>query len=381
MNTDAVAGAALFGPRAFLNLLEPEFLVDVFLDHPPVGFLPSKVGLPEPAPAFRMSFNLLTSLEEPKKRFLRSVPFLRGLERRLQLPALFLGTTVSEYALYPASLGPARLIGALLETSKRMKCRLTVIKDLPVDSPLLSEEENRHASALLSLAAEQGFSAVWGQALAYVKVDFDSIEEYLQRQSPSRRKNLRRKLKTRASLDIEELRTGDPRFGDAVFVDALFHLYLNVYRQSDLHFDQLSPSFFKALLESREANGVVFLYRSGGELIGFNLCFVHGGNLIDKYIGFRYPEARETNLYFVSWFHNLAFAIRYRLRFYIAGWTDPEVKRFLGAAFTFTRHAVYPHNPLLRALLKGMRRSFEADHRRMSGQLLEGRLEEAGDRG
>ncbi|MBI3804352.1 MAG: GNAT family N-acetyltransferase [Nitrospirae bacterium] len=344
-------------------------MVEAFLDHPPVGFSPLRFGAPaRPTPAFLMSFGLLTSLDSSKKRLLRSLPLLRNLENLLRMPALFVGTTVSEYALYPPSLDPIPWIEALLEASKQRGSRLIILKDLPSDSPLLSEEENRFAADLLSRCVERGFFPLWGQALAYVKVDFDSMESYLQRQSAARRKNLRRKLKASASIEVEALPTGDERLCDPAFVETLFTLYMDVYRQSEIHFDQLTLPFFRAILQSGEANGVVFLYRQEGKLIGFNLCFVQGGNLIDKYIGFLYPEARAANLYFVSWFHNLEYAIRHRLKFYVAGWTDPEVKRFLGASFTFTRHAVYLHNPLLRALLKRVGRLFEADSNQLRAQ-------------
>jgi hypothetical protein len=83
--------------------------------------------------------------------------------------------------------------------------------------------------------------------------------------------------------------------------------------------------------------------------------------LIDKYVGFRYPEAREANLYFVSWFHNLAFARELGLRYYVAGWTDPEIKAHLGARFTFTCHAVYVRNGILRAGLRRLAGYFERD--------------------
>ncbi len=367
MKTDMALNPPFSGTQSLANLIEPLSLIDSFLDHPPVGFTPLMIGPPgRSVPAFLMSFPLLTSLDDSKKKLLRSVPLLRGLEGLLQVPALFVGTTVSEYTLYPPALDPERFINDLLETSKAKGCHLIVIKDIPCDSPLLSDEENRSASELLARCADRGFFLLWGQALAYVKIDFDSVETFLQRQSSSRRKNLRSKLKSRASIEVEEARTGDERFDDAAFVETLFDLYLNVYHQSEIHFDQLTLPFFQSLLRSREASGVVFLYRCGGKIIGFNLCFVHSGNLIDKYVGFLYPEAREANLYFVSWFHNLEFAVRYRLNFYVAGWTDPEVKAFLGAAFTFTRHAVYLHNPFLRGILKRFKRSFEADHNRIA---------------
>jgi len=99
--------------------------------------------------------------------------------------------------------------------------------------------------------------------------------------------------------------------------------------------------------------------------VGWNLCFVHGGKLIDKYIGFAYPQARQHNLYFVSWMVNLEYAVAHGLQFYVAGWTDPEVKAQLGARFTFTRHAVYIRNPLLRALGRRCAHWFESDSARL----------------
>ena len=107
--------------------------------------------------------------------------------------------------------------------------------------------------------------------------------------------------------------------------------------------------------------GVVFCYRHDGELVGYNICLEHGGMLIDKYIGLRYPQARELDLYFVSWFVNLEHALERGLRFYVAGWTDPEVKAGLGARFTFTRHLVWVRNPILRRILYMFRHWFESD--------------------
>ncbi len=39
---------------------------------------------------------------------------------------------------------------------------------------------------------------------------------------------------------------------------------------------------------------MVFCYRHDGELVGYNICLEHGGMLIDKYIGLRYPQARSS---------------------------------------------------------------------------------------
>jgi predicted N-acyltransferase len=202
---------------------------------------------------------------------------------------------------------------------------------------------------------------VEGQALAYVPVDFTSTEEYLARQSRARRKDIRRKLRSAAHLEIEAIPTGDPRFQDEALPAAFYELYLNVYRQSEIHFDLLTAAFFKTLLQSADSDGVVFVYRAGGEMIGYNLCLVADDRLLDKYVGFLYPQARDYNLYTVSWFHNLEYALTHGLRCYVAGWTDPEIKRHLGARFTQTRHAVYVRNPVLRGILTPFKRFFEMD--------------------
>jgi predicted N-acyltransferase len=197
--------------------------------------------------------------------------------------------------------------------------------------------------------------------LAYVPIDFASEDEYLARLSSGRRKDIRRKLRKRDDVAVEEVRCGDARFADDAVVDAYYALYENVYAQSEIHFDKLSRAFFAAVLRDAGNAGVVFVYRHQGEMIGWNLCFAVDGKLIDKYVGFAYPQAREQNLYFTSWFHNLAWAREQGLSHYVAGWTDPQIKAYLGAQFTLTRHAVYLRNPLLRLLARRLGRFFESD--------------------
>lgn len=116
-------------------------------------------------------------------------------------------------------------------------------------------------------------------------------------------------------------------------------------------------------------------------MIGWNLCFVVGEALVDKYVGFAYPAAREHNLYFVSWMHNLEYARQHELCCYVAGWTDPQIKAYLGARFTFTRHAVRPRNRVLRAILRRLSGHFESDRAWAEGKALEGnRGEDDADR-
>lgn len=345
-------------PTHYINGLEPPGLVAHFLDHPPEGF--EAVVSPDGAPGFLATFDLLTTADPETLRLVAAVPGSRWLRRLLNWRTCFFGTTTSEYAPMPAGVLPEALPQTLLAAWGK-RSALMIVKDIPEHSPLLPDKDCDYSAAFVAACESQGFAMVEGQALAYVPIDFSSPDEYLSRLSAGRRRDIRRKLRAREQLRVEILPTGCEQLRDARFLDTLYSLYEEVYAQSEIHFDKLTRNFFRAVLQDGSLDGHLFLYYSEDALIGFNLCFIHGGMLIDKYVGFRYPAARQHNLYFVSWLENLEFARTRGLRHYVAGWTDPEIKAYLGAKFTFTRHAVYIRNPVLRALLKKISKRFEHD--------------------
>jgi hypothetical protein len=342
----------------FSNSLEPAGLIQHFLHYPPENFVP--VCTANGQPGFYMDFNLFTTAEPETVKRISSLPASNFLQRLFTWRTLFFGTTVSEYLPTVPDVDASTLLESMLTTWRRTS-RLLIIKDVPEQSPLLPVAESAAATALLSACKNKGFTLIAGQALAYVTIDFQNEDEYLSRLSSGRRKNIRRKLRVRGDLHIDVIRTGSERLNDIAFLDELYALYLEVYGQSEIHFDKLTADFFAAVLQDKSLDGHLFLYFAKEKLIGFNLCFIHNGMLIDKYVGFRYPDARDYNLYFVSWMENLAFASSRRLSHYVAGWTDPEIKAYLGAKFTFTQHAVYVRNPLLRRVMGKFSRLFEHD--------------------
>ena len=347
------------------NLLEPPAFAALFHKYPPAGFTctPNAMGLP----LFFKDFDLLTTLDPTVRNRLVNFPFSAALARTLTFPTCFAGTTVTEYVPLPGGVPPGELINGFLP--RQSDCRpLIIIKDLPAASPLLPDDDNAYSKELARIAVKRGFMAVEGQALAYLPLDFRTMDGYFAILSPGRRKDLRRKMKTRAAIDVDVLPIGDSRFADGIFLDELYAMYLEVYEQSQVHFDLLSPQFFAALLCSREIGGIAVCYRHQGVLAGYNICLMHNGLFIDKYIGFRYPLARELNLYFVSWLVNLEIAMQNGCSTYLAGWTDPEVKAALGARFTFTRHLVWVRNPVLRRILYPLRHFFESDSRALGGK-------------
>lgn len=342
-----MAGGNSADCRRFLNQIEPQRLIEAFRAYPPEGFT-TETGA-DGTMAFVARFDLLTTLDPSVRDRLLRVPLLGRWLSALRVRTAFVGTTVTEYApIYPGVAPAVRAAGWRDGLGRRFA--LCVVKDLPQASPLLQAHENFLADELTDACRAAGFIMLKGQSLAYVPIDFASIDDYLARLSSGRRKDLRRKLRSRDLLDVSQWRTGDPRYDADELINDYFALYNQTYAQSEIHFDRLTKAFLAAVLRDPEGGGVCFEYRDKGELLGFNLCFEHQGMLIDKYIGLRYPAARCFNLYFVSWFVNVEYALQRHLNVMVAGWTDPQVKQALGASFTYTRHAVYIRHSVLRKL-------------------------------
>lgn len=343
---------------SYLNQLEPASLIQHFLTHPPQAFKAwvGSAGLP----VFATRYDLLTTLDPTIRDKVTRLPLYRYWQKYLKPYTCFTGTTVSEYALLPKSLSVTELTDGIVDELGK-KYPLLIIKDIPLNSPLLDHESNAFSQDFLQSLEARDFISLEGQALAWVPVDYEDTDEYLSRLSSGRRKDLRRKLRARSNLDIQVWHCGDERFDDPERLDHFYSLYLNVFQQSEIHFDLLSRDFFRALLQDGDSQGLVFLYFREKHLIGYNICFVVGDTLIDKYVGFEYPAARESNLYHVSWFYNLEYAVTHHLKRYIAGWTDPEIKAYLGAQFSLTQHAVFVRNPILRTVLRRLAPLFESD--------------------
>jgi len=326
--------------------------------HPPQGFEAEYAACG--MPTFLAPYDLLTTADEGLQATLRRLPLFRWWGRLLTWRTRFIGCTVTEYAPV-ASRGTAdELVEQLLRRYGNEQ-RLLVVKDLAVESPLLDTDANARVRAFTDALQAAGFVLLDGMSLAFVQVDFPDVETYIARQSAKRRADIRRKLKARSRLQLDVVPAGSEWFNDDAVLAALYAMYVQVYGQSEVHFDQLQEGFFRELLRDAGNGGLLFVYRHEGELIGWKLCFEHGGMLLDKYVGFVYPQAREHNLYFVSWFHCLEYALQRGLSHMVAGWTDATIKKYLGAHVTRTRHAVYLRNPVLRAAFGKLSRYFESE--------------------
>lgn len=350
------------------NTLEPASLVDCFEAYPPEGFYFLRGAA---APAFAAPFNLLTTADEKLLGKLSRLPGYQWWSSKLNIKTAFVGTTVSEYALLPLQTTPAELANQVRQQLGN-RYTLCIIKDIPWNSPLLSQEDNEYANKLVEACNKDHYLVIDGQALSFVPIDFPDIEAYLQRLKKSSRRYIKRRLRNQDDIQVIEQYTG-PDFNDETRIDQYYSLYKAVYEQSEIHFDILTREFFSAVLKDETSKGIVFEYRhqETGMLLGWNLCYVENNKLVDKYIGLSYPAARDVSLYFVSWIYNLEYCLKNGYSHYIAGWTDPEVKAMLGASFTGTRHAVYIRNPLLRKLLGLFKNRISPDSQWIEGNTSE----------
>jgi hypothetical protein len=249
----------IVAPNDLLNVVEPPHLVDIFLKNPPIGFQSLQVPFEDSfTPAFRADFDLLTTLEDDAAKirtWLHKFPFLKCFHT---YSTIFVGTTATEYSNYANKKDFLGIISALKKEMVSRNSQFVIVKDIPQQSPLLSADENQKAELLLRQCVEQGFQSVDGQALAYVPIDFKSVDEFLMRMSKSRRKEFRKKLKDSSNVQISELACGDKEFFDQEFLDVLYKMYEHVYEQSEVHFDVLTKGFFKDLLQTKTGGGKVF---------------------------------------------------------------------------------------------------------------------------
>jgi hypothetical protein len=202
--------------NGYRNLIEPVALPRLFVALPPLDFTALEVA---GVPAFSTIFDLTTTMEPRQRNKLLTLPGWPLIGRWLRMPACFVGTTVTEYALLPAALPPATFVDGLLNTARSYP--ILIIKDLPTAGPLIHDEDIRYAFDLAEACLQAGFLLVDGQALAYVPIDFSSAREFIARMPRARRKDIKRKLKSRTALDVEAEPTGAAMFRDDALLDEM----------------------------------------------------------------------------------------------------------------------------------------------------------------
>lgn len=299
---------------------------------PPPAFSFSAIGvyrgdvLVAAAPIFRLTYRLDTPLQG---RWRALGDWLaRTFPRYVKLPLMGLGSPLADrcHIGFAPDLDDAQrkialatLLAGLEAHAARENVDILAVKDLADrDLPL--------ADAALSAAR---YTCVGSLPVAVLDLSpFKSEEAYLSSLSAATRKDIRRKLKGAGAIIVEERR-------DIADLEAqIVALYDSTRGQSGFDygdFEKLSPAYFRDVVASFGDNAVTMLYWLDGELIGFNLLFLEKGRMIDKFIGMKYPVARQHNLYVLSWMTNVRYCLSHGIALMQTGQTAYSSKLRFGS--------------------------------------------------
>lgn len=294
-------------------------------------------------PVFESAYDLATTAQGTVRRVLTAVqPWVPG---KLTLGLSCLGSPVTETCPigFAPGLGDAAQQSALSELFAFWQSHaasrgfgLRGIKDM-------SDAAKGRFAPLLGV---EGFCLVPSMPSASLAIDFQDIETYLARLSPATRKDMRRKLKSRPKLRVEDTRN------ITAVLPGIVDMYRETRARSDWAFEDLEPAYFANILQHSPEKAFFKLYWAGERLVGANLLLSDGNELLDKFFVMRGEEGRALNLYFVSWFENIAHCLAHRLKVYRSGQAGYETKLRLGSQLSKTWMGFRHQNPALHLGLK-----------------------------
>ncbi|ESQ87601.1 GNAT family N-acetyltransferase [Asticcacaulis benevestitus] len=287
------------------------------------------------APAFLTQYDLATTIDNLHLgRAIKQVQNLIPGFLRVRLAAL--GSPCTEHVMLGVS-EPGRtyaIVDCLLRTfeagAKARGGRLLAIKDL-------SDEAPKEWAACIE---DLGYGFVTGLPSSELRIDFESTDAYLSRLTPGTRRDMRRKLRSREHLrceDVTSLRAYAPR---------VMALYEDTLARADMTLEELSFDYFESVLSLMPNQAICRLYFHGETLLAVNLLLHDQNTLLDKYF-LMAPEGRAYNLYFVSWFDNVALCLERGLRRFQTGQAAYANKLRLGVDLIGTRMAFKHKNGLL----------------------------------
>ena len=294
------------------------------------------------APVFETLYDLATTAQGRVRTVLtRLQPWVPG---QLKLRLSCLGSPVTETCQF--GFAPH------LDVSQKKLALMTLVKfwrqhavSRGIGLHGLKDASDADRQLFDPLLADLGFRLVSSMPSASLALDFPDIEAYLARLSPATRKDMRRKLKLRDQIRVE-----DTRDVQGVLPDIL-EMYRETRSRSDWAFEELEASYFSRVLEL-SGNAFFKLYWAGDRLVGANLLLSDGKVLLDKFFVMRGTEGRELNLYFLSWFENIGYCLTHGLVTYHSGQAGYETKIKLGSVLHPTWIGFSHRNPIIQRALR-----------------------------
>jgi predicted N-acyltransferase len=307
------------------------------------------------APLFRLNYRLDMSLEGP----LRPVGnwLNRHVPKLVNAPILGMGSPLTEEC--PIGLLPrmspadritafAALLAGMSDHAKAAGISILALKDVSDGDALWAHDT----------LVRSGFTRVATLPVATLHLPFKDEQDYLASLSAATRKDIKRKMKSLSGVEVE---VRDTIKGIEDEIVLLFE-ETKAKRKADYDaFDDVPPAYFREVVSNLGGKAKIMLTRVGGELASFNIFFEERDRIVDKYIGMRYPLAREHNIYFITWMMMVRRCIEKRVSWLQMGHTTYCQKVRMGCklkrSWVYFKH----RNPVINALFKaaGPRMAFD----------------------
>ncbi|MDE3011695.1 MAG: GNAT family N-acetyltransferase [Pseudomonadota bacterium] len=306
------------------------------------------------APAFLMDVPLEMFVPEPL------LPLLRALARvfpaLLHQRTLFFGSPCSErgwvgFAPGCDQDGRAAVLDALERAAAHKAGELRVAMRVWKDFPAALQP------ALDGVAARRGLFRVVSFPGTRVELPAAGKEAYFMALKPSRRQQLRRKL--RRSAQAVTLRCEVVASPDEALRAQLFGLFWQTYEHATTRFERLTPTVFEHFATAPEVAFIVLRAPATDIPVAFMMVNVEGPVLINKFIGFDYTQPREWLLYFRLWDAAVDLALSLGKSAIESGQTGYRAKIAVGhqllPLWNYCRH----RNPLLNAIYRAVGRRID----------------------
>jgi hypothetical protein len=306
-------------------------------------------------PLFQIDFHLDSSLQGRLRPL--GAWLVRHLPGLMVVRVLGLGSPLAERChlglapdLDPAAREQvlATLLAAVDEQARQVGAGLVALKDLA------QPDADRLDACLL----RHGFARTQSLPVATLDLPRGGLEDYLARLSKATRKDIRRKLKGAAGIRVERGMAIEDVAGE---IDALYQETRLQSRFDYGDLETLPPDYFSAISRALGSRAVMILYYVGDQLAAFNLLLIEEKRVIDKFLGMRYPLARERDLYILSWIENVKFALMSGATQLQSGQTAYAAKLRLGSRLVPSAIYFKHRNRLAHACLSLFARLFPFD--------------------
>lgn len=267
----------------------------------PEGFTSSAIGtfagdtLVAAAPLFRLNYRIDMPLQGPLQPI--GDWLNRFMPKLVNVPVLGMGSPLTEecpIGLLPGLSAPERAsaFAALLQCMSQ-HARSTGVSVLALKD--VTDCADQWVREPLKLA---GFARVATLPVATLHLPFKDEKEYLATLSSGLRNDLRKKMKSLARVQVEIL-DDVGKVSDEIV--SLFQETKAKRKADYADFDEVPDAYFREVVGNLGGRAKIMLMRIDGQLASFNLFLEEEDRIIGKYIGMRYPLAREHNLYFLNW--------------------------------------------------------------------------------